>query len=65
MPVSDPSSLYVLGSGQSENGETVIQESFNYPGFRMLRAAVREQASMMAISYPLLNDADRGPLGSQ
>ena len=52
MPVSDPSSLYVLGSVQSEDGETVLQESFNYPGFRMLRAAVKDRASMMAISYP-------------
>src|SRR6185295_1262908 len=27
-------------------------ESFNYPGFRLLRAAVKDQAAMMAISYP-------------
>src|SRR5262245_13934855 len=52
LPVSDPSSLYVLGSVQNENGETVIQESFSYPGFRMLRAALKDHASMMAISYP-------------
>ena len=52
LAVSDPGSLYVLGSVQNENGQTTIQESFNYPGFRLLRAAVKDQASMMAISYP-------------
>src|SRR5262245_61270060 len=48
LPVSDPDSLYVLGSVQNEDGETFIQESFNYPGFRTLRAAVKDQASLMA-----------------
>jgi putative ABC transport system permease protein len=54
LPVADPDHLYALGSVRKDefNGQTEVQYSFDYPGFRQLRAAVKDQASLMAISYP-------------
>lgn len=52
LPVDDPGNLYVLGvESRDDNGETVVQESFNYPGFRLLRDAVRDHGMMLAISF--------------
>jgi|SRR5579871_2962572 len=53
LPVSDPGSLYVLGYGTTDgpNGATTGY-SFDYPGFRLLRAAVKSQAELLAISSP-------------
>jgi predicted permease len=50
LPVSNPRSLYMLGS--KERGLPDIQYSFDYPGFRELREAMKGTASVMAISYP-------------
>lgn len=50
LPVSDPSSLYMLGS--QERGLQDIQYSFDYPGFREIREGMKGTASVMAISYP-------------
>jgi predicted permease len=53
LPVASPKHLYALGSEEKdENGQAVVGYSFDYPGFRELRAAVKDQASLMAISYP-------------
>jgi putative ABC transport system permease protein len=51
LPVADPGSLYVLSYGWIEfNGTADINSSLDYPSFRVLRAAVKDQAELMAIS---------------
>jgi putative ABC transport system permease protein len=52
LPVADPGSLYSLGyEFVNERGQTDISSSLDYPGFRLLRAAVKNQAELMAISF--------------
>ena len=53
LPVANTGSLYVFGTeGRDERGQPAVQYSFDYPGFRQLREAVKDQASMMAIADP-------------
>lgn len=53
LPVADPGSLYVLlrsGLGFSD-GKPRISDSYEYPLFRELRAAVKGQAELIASGY--------------
>ncbi len=48
LPVADPGSLYVLSYGYIDhNGVADTSATFDYPVFRMLRAAVKDEAVLM------------------
>jgi predicted permease len=55
LPVANPGRLYILTyedltDGEiSGSGEISTRDGFDYPGFRLLHAAVKEQAELMAI----------------
>jgi predicted permease len=52
LPVADAGRLYVLSYDTGDaRGGTVTGDSFDYPGFRKLRAALNEDAELMAIGY--------------
>jgi hypothetical protein len=52
LPVADPGRLYVLSYEFTDaSGKSGIADSFDYPGFRKLRAAAKDHAELMAISY--------------
>ena len=51
LPVADPGRLYVLSYEADRGGKPDIGDSFDYPGFRELRRAARENAELIAISY--------------
>ena len=58
LPVASPERLYVLAQhGMNPAGQFRITESSEYPLFRQLRATVKDQAELIAISY-----ADRADL---
>jgi predicted permease len=58
LPVSDPERLYVLTrQGVGPAGNFRITDSSEYPTFQLERAAVKDQAELIAISY-----ADRADL---
>ncbi len=58
LPVASPERLYVLAQqGIGPAGNFRVTESSEYPLFRQLRATVKDQAEMIAISY-----ADRADL---
>src|SRR5271163_511364 len=51
LPVSDPERLYGLSrKGKGPDGKPASAEQFAYPAFQQMRAAVKEQAELMAIS---------------
>jgi predicted permease len=62
LPVAEPKSLYVRGyEYRNENGEPGTGYSFDYPGFRRLRAAAKDQrAELMAIASPARNNLTYG-----
>src|ERR1700689_306123 len=52
LPVAAPERLYVLAcEGLNPAGQFRVTESSEYPLFRQLRATVKDQAEMIAISY--------------
>jgi predicted permease len=52
LPVANPESLYVLSrQGLGWNGQPQTFDGWAYPAFRRMRAAVKEQAELIAISY--------------
>jgi predicted permease len=52
LPIAHPKRLYVLLRQQiGENGKQQINDSYEYPLFRRMRAAVRDQAELIAVSY--------------
>ena len=52
LPVASPERLYVLAQqGIGPAGNFRVTESSEYPLFRQLRAAVKDQAELIAISY--------------
>lgn len=58
LPVAHPERLYAVAfEGRGANGQMQIYDSCSYPTFRQMRAAVRTQAELIAISY-----ADRSDL---
>lgn len=58
LPVADPASLFMLGTEIRDSpfadtpGQPQIQYVFDYPGFRELRDAVKDEAAVMAITAP-------------
>jgi predicted permease len=61
LPVASPERLYVLAQqGMGPAGNFRITESSEYPLFRQLRATVKDQAEMIAISYADRTDLTYG-----
>jgi predicted permease len=58
LPVSEPDRLYALfRQGIGPDGQARTSESYEYPLFQQMRAAVKDQAELVAVSY-----ADRADL---
>src|SRR5579862_6043871 len=52
LPVTDPQHLYALSrDGIGFDGKPGGYDSWEYPGFQRMRAAVKGQAELMAVSY--------------
>ncbi|MGH9665629.1 MAG: ABC transporter permease, partial [Bryobacteraceae bacterium] len=52
LPIAEPGRLYVLAlQGMDPGGHFRISESSEYPLFRQLRATVKDQAELIAVSY--------------
>src|SRR5208282_3031206 len=52
LPVSEPGQLYALARQYvGPDGKPQTYDSWAYPAFRLMRAAVKDQAELMAISY--------------
>jgi len=52
LPVANPERLYALArQGLGPSGNFRISESCEYPLFRQMRAAVKDQAKLIAVSY--------------
>jgi putative ABC transport system permease protein len=52
LPVAEPERLYVVAfEGIGMDGRSNIYDSSSYPMFRRMRAAVKEQAELIAVSY--------------
>jgi predicted permease len=52
LPVADPQHLYVLTrEGIGPDGRPATNDAWAYPDFRLMRAAVKGQAELLAISY--------------
>ncbi len=61
LPVSDPDRLYVVAfEGTGADGSLMVYDSCSYPMFRQMRAAVRDQAELMAVSYSDRTDLTYG-----
>ena len=61
LPVAHPERLYVLAqAGIGPGGNFRISESSEYPLFRQLRATVKDQAELIAISYSGRTDLTYG-----
>jgi predicted permease len=61
LPVSHPERLYFLTyEFRTPDGKTDTGDSFDYPGFRTLRAAVKDEAELMAIAYSGRTDLTYG-----
>src|SRR6202046_3390801 len=61
LPVAEPERLYVLArQGMDPAGNLRISESFEYPLFRQLRAVVKDQAELIAVSYAGRTDLTSG-----
>jgi predicted permease len=52
LPVADPDQLYALArQGIGFDGKSQTFDGWAYPAFRLMRAAVKDQAELIAISY--------------
>jgi predicted permease len=61
LPVAEPDRLYVLArQGMDPAGNFRISEASEYPLFRQLRAAVKDQADLIAVSYADRTDLTYG-----
>src|SRR4051794_2014131 len=57
LPVAHPEQLYSLErQGIDFDGKPATYDAWAYPAFRLMRAAVTDQAELIAISYPLRVD---------
>src|SRR5438552_3119876 len=57
LPVAHPEQLYALTRhGIDFDGKPATYDAWAYPAFRLMRAAVKDQAELIAISYPLRVD---------
>lgn len=61
LPVAHPEQLYELTYPNLFEGKIETLDRFNYPAFRLLRASVKDQADLIAISVPLRIDVTFGP----
>jgi predicted permease len=52
LPIAHPERLYSLTYPNLFEGKVSTSEDFDYAGFRALRAAVKDQAGLMAIAFP-------------
>ncbi len=50
LPVTHPEQLYSLGLQGQVDGQVRTGDSWAYPGFRLMRAAVKDQAELIAVS---------------
>ena len=61
LPVAHPERLYVLArQGIDPSGNLENQRGYEYPLFRQMRAAVKDQAELIAISYANRTDLTYG-----
>ncbi len=61
LPVSEPEQLYALARQEiGPEGKPETDDSWAYPAFRLMRAAVKDQAELMAISYAARTDLTYG-----
>jgi predicted permease len=61
LPVSEPGQLYALARQyMGPDGKPHTYDSWTYPAFRLMRAAVKGQAELMAISYSERTDLTYG-----
>ncbi len=61
LPVSEPGQLYALARQYvGPDGKPQTYDSWAYPAFRLMRAAVKDQAELMAISYSERTDVTYG-----
>jgi predicted permease len=61
LPVSEPGQLYALARQfTGPDGKPQTYDSWAYPAFRLLRATVKDQAELMAISYSERTDVTYG-----
>jgi len=61
LPIAHPERQYALNfHGTEPNGTVDINESCNYPLFRLIAASVGDDANALALSFPLLWDLTYG-----
>jgi len=61
LPVSEPEQLYGLArQGIGPEGKPATFDGWAYPAFRLMRAAVRDQAELIALSYSERTDLTYG-----
>ena len=59
LPVSEPDRLYGLfRQGVGPDGKPRVSDSYEYPLFREMRAAVKDQAELIAVSYSSFGPVD-------
>jgi putative ABC transport system permease protein len=52
LPVADPERLHVIAfEGSGPDGKNMIYDASSYPMFRQMRATVKDQAELIAMSY--------------
>jgi putative ABC transport system permease protein len=62
LPVTAPDRLYVLSrQGIGVDGRPNVYDAWAYPAFVQMRAVVKDQAELLAISYALRTDLSYGP----
>lgn len=53
LPVAHPEQLYGMArEGEYPTGKVTVFDGFAYPAFQQMRAAVKDQAELFAVSYP-------------
>jgi putative ABC transport system permease protein len=61
LPVADPQQLYALSLQASVDGKPATFDLWAYPAFQQMRDAVKDQAELLAISYPARMDLTYQP----
>src|SRR5258708_4163178 len=61
LPIANPERLYMLTYENLFEGEFSTGDQFDYPSVRELRAAVKDQAELMAVGIPGIMDLAFGP----
>jgi predicted permease len=61
MPIADPNRLYaMLDRGTGPDGTMRVTDSNEYPQFRLMRAAVKDDAELIAVSWAARDDVTYG-----